>query len=95
MRVKIVDAWLWGLPIVSTPIGAEGIQVRDGENILLAEDAPAFAKATVRLLTDQVLNRHLRASGRAWVEAHYAWQTVYRQVDQVYARLLRAPGDQK
>ncbi len=39
MRVKILDAWLWGLPIVSTPIGAEGIELRDGENILLAGDA--------------------------------------------------------
>ena len=39
MRVKILDAWLWGLPIVSTPIGAEGIESRDGENIMLAEGA--------------------------------------------------------
>ncbi|MBN1136100.1 MAG: glycosyltransferase [Anaerolineae bacterium] len=88
MRVKIVDAWLWGLPIVSTPIGAEGIQVRDGENILLAKDAASFARATVCLLTDPDLNARLRTNGRAWVEAHYAWQTVYRQVDQVYDRLL-------
>jgi glycosyltransferase involved in cell wall biosynthesis len=92
MRVKIVDAWLWGLPIVSTSIGAEGIQVRDGENLLLAEDAPAFARATVRLLTDSDLNRRLRVNGRAWVEEHYAWQTVYQQVDEVYDRLLRARG---
>jgi glycosyltransferase involved in cell wall biosynthesis len=95
MRVKIVDAWLWGLPIVATPIGAEGIQVRDGENILLAEDAPAFARATVRLLTDPDLNRQLRANGRAWVEAHYAWQKVYQQVDRVYTGLLGAKGGQR
>jgi glycosyltransferase involved in cell wall biosynthesis len=88
MRVKIVDGWLWGLPIVSTPIGAEGIQVLDRENLLLAEDAPAFAEATVRLLTDPALNRRLRANGRAWVEEHYAWQTVYRQVDRIYEGLL-------
>jgi len=60
MRVKILDAWLWGLPIVSTPIGAEGIEMRDGENILLAEDAAAFAQATLRLLTDEGLNQRLR-----------------------------------
>jgi len=88
MRVKILDAWLWGLPVVSTPLGAEGIKVREGENILIAGDAPAFAQATLRLLTEPALKRQLRANGRAWVEANYAWQVVYRQVDEVYARLL-------
>lgn len=90
MRVKILDAWLWGLPIVSTPIGAEGIKIQDGENLLLAEDAPAFARATIRLLADPELNGQLRVNGRAWVENNYAWQTVYRQVDEVYDRLLGA-----
>ena len=88
MRVKIVDAWLWGLPIVSTPVGAEGMRVQDGENILLAEDASAFARAVVRLLTEPDLNRRLRVAGRAWVEANYAWSVVYRKVDKVYSSLL-------
>jgi len=55
---------------------------------LIAPDAAAFADAVVRLLTDAGLNRRLRTAGRAWVEAHYAWQAVYRRVDEVYARLL-------
>jgi glycosyltransferase involved in cell wall biosynthesis len=88
MRVKIVDGWVWGLPIVATPIGAEGIEVRDGENILIAGDAVAFAAAVLRLLTDPQLNDRLRSAGRAWVEAKYAWQVAYRQVDDVYSRLL-------
>jgi polysaccharide biosynthesis protein PslH len=88
MRVKIVEAWMRGLPVVSTPIGAEGIEVRDGENILLAADAPAFAEATVRLLTDSALNQRLRSQGRSWVETHYSWQSVYERADQVYEHLL-------
>ena len=93
MRVKILDAWLWGMPIVSTPIGAEGVEIQDKENILLASDAPAFAAATLRLLTDPTLNQRLRNAGRAWVEKRYAWRTVYRRVDQVYDRLLAANGN--
>jgi glycosyltransferase involved in cell wall biosynthesis len=93
MRVKIVDGWLWGLPIISTPIGAEGIQVRDGENLVLADDVSAFAKATVRLLTDIELNRKLRTKGRSWVESHYALQAVYRRVEEIYDWLLREAGD--
>jgi polysaccharide biosynthesis protein PslH len=89
MRVKILDAWLWGLPTVSTPIGAEGIELRDGENILLAGDAPAFAAAVLRTLTDHGFNHHLRSAGRAWVEATYSWRAVYRRVDRIYGELLR------
>lgn len=88
MRVKILDAWLWGLPVVSTAIGAEGITLLDGENILIASDPAAFAEATLRALCDPALNRQLRTAGRAWVSATYGWRRVYRAVDAVYARLL-------
>lgn len=88
MRVKILDGWMWGLPVVSTPIGAEGIFIRDGENILIAGDAAAFASATLRLLTEPALNARLRAAGRAWVEQQYSWQAIYRKVDAVYAHLI-------
>ncbi len=91
MRVKILDAWLQGLPIVSTPIGAEGIQLRDGENILLAGDAASFAAATVRVLADPALNQRLRSQGRRWVEQTYAWQVVYPQVDALLS--ARRPPD--
>ena len=66
MRVKILDAWLWGLPTISTPIGAEGIELRDSENIVLAEGAPAFADTVMRVLVNAKLNRQLRAAGRTW-----------------------------
>lgn len=88
MRVKILDAWLWELPVVATSIGAEGIDVVDGDNILLADGVDAFARATVRMLTDLSLNQRLRERGRAWVETHYGWQEVYKKVDEVYAELL-------
>ena len=84
MRVKIVDGWMWGLPVISTPLGAEGIAYRDGDNILIARDAREFAQATIRLLTDEALNDRLRTAGRAWVEEHYGWRAVYRCVDDVY-----------
>lgn len=87
MRVKILDAWCWGLPIVSTAVGAEGIEMRDGENILIADDARSFADAVVRVMTDGALARRLRDNGRAWVEERYNWRRVYYQWDEVYARL--------
>ena len=84
MRVKIIDGWRWGLPIVSTTIGAEGIQYREGENILIADDPQSFAAAVVQVLQDSTLNQGLRERGRRWVEEKYNWQRVYTDWDQVY-----------
>jgi polysaccharide biosynthesis protein PslH len=87
MRVKIIDAWCWGLPIVSTTLGAEGIAVRDGEDILIADEPAAFAEAVVRLLTDPALRTRLRENGRAGVTECYDWRHVYQQWDNVYDAL--------
>lgn len=84
MRVKILDAWCWGLPIVSTRIGAEGLEVVDGENLLVADEAPLFADRVVALLTDPVLARRVSVNGRATVESSYDWRRVYHAWNQVY-----------
>lgn len=90
MRVKIVDAWGWGLPIVSTTIGAEGIEVRDGENILLADTPEDFAAAVIHLLKEPEAGERLRANGRAWVEQRYNWRRIYPAWDQIYRTLIHA-----
>lgn len=88
MRVKIVDAWMWGLPIVSTTIGAEGIDTRPGENILIADTTEAFAEAVVRLLQKPELRRQIAQAGRQWVEQRYNWRIVYKAWDAVYNELV-------
>ena len=85
MRVKIIDAWRWGLPIISTSIGAEGIHCTPGENILLADDPYAFAQAIVKVLQEPSLSERLRLNGRRWVEENYDWRTVYSRWDVIYS----------
>jgi glycosyltransferase involved in cell wall biosynthesis len=68
MRVKIIDAWRWGLPIVSTSIGAEGIHCVPDENILIADGPLAFAQAVVKILQEPSLAERLRLNGRRWAE---------------------------
>lgn len=84
MRVKILDAWNWGLPIVSTTIGAEGIAAVDQENMLIADTPEAFAKATISLLQRPDLAKKLVQNGRQTLEEEYDWQTVYRAWDKIY-----------
>jgi glycosyltransferase involved in cell wall biosynthesis len=84
MRVKILDAWSWGLPVVSTTIGAEGLNAKDGHNLLVGDDAQTFAEAVVRVLKDRELADELSDAGRRTVESKYDWRKAYRAWDRVY-----------
>jgi len=84
MRVKILDAWCRALPVVSTSIGSEGIKGVHGENLLIADEADAFAENLIHVLRNQRAASRLGANGRATVEAHYDWRKVYRAWDGIY-----------
>ena len=56
-RVKIIEAAAYGKPIVSTRIGAEGIEMQDGVEIFLRDDPKSFAEACIRLLNDHSLSK--------------------------------------
>ncbi|HUS94199.1 MAG TPA: glycosyltransferase family 4 protein [Patescibacteria group bacterium] len=88
MRVKILDAWSWGIPVISTTIGAEGIRIVPGKNILIADDPNEFAALVVRALLDKELAARLVSEGRGWVSQHYNWQSTYKAVDEVYRQLV-------
>ena len=89
MRVKILDAWSWGLPVVSTTIGAEGMAVQPGNNILIADTAETFARAIIDTITDEALARRVGQNGRQTVLEDYNWRTTYSAWDKVYAQTQR------
>ncbi len=72
-RLKILEAWGAGLPVVSTTRGAEGLGARHGEHLLLAEGGEPFAKAVTQLLEDEPLRRHLGLAGRRLLERQFTW----------------------
>jgi glycosyltransferase involved in cell wall biosynthesis len=89
-RLKVLDALASGRPIVSTPIGADGIRLRHGEHALIADDPDAFAAATVRLLQDAPLSSQLGHAGRELAESTYDWRMIGdRLADQLEALSLR------
>jgi glycosyltransferase involved in cell wall biosynthesis len=61
-RVKILESFAHRIPVVSTTIGAEGLEVEDGVHLLLADDPAQFAAATVRLLRDAELRLRLTSA---------------------------------
>ena len=80
-RLKILEAWAAGLPVVSTPLGAEGLPGRDGENLLLAEGGAAFARAVSRLLSSSHLRQELGRAGRLLLEREFTWEKAWEKLD--------------
>jgi glycosyltransferase involved in cell wall biosynthesis len=78
-RLKILEAMALGVPIVSTPKGAEGLDVAHGEHLLIADEPATFAAAVVRLLTDDELRHQLTTNARRRVEERYDWKSIGQQ----------------
>ena len=72
VRIKVLTAFAMARAVVSTPLGVEGIPAADGESLLLARDAAAFAEACVTLLEQPVLAERLGAAGHAVCQDAYA-----------------------
>jgi sugar transferase (PEP-CTERM/EpsH1 system associated) len=75
-RLKIFEAMAMEKPIVSTTIGAEGLPVSDGAELLLADSPEAFAAAVVRVLQDRDVANELAQRAAHLVRAEFGWQKV-------------------
>jgi len=81
-RFKILEAWAAGRAVVSTTLGGEGLGARDGEHLLLADDAEHFAAAVLRLLNDGALRKRLGDAGRALYEEQFTWPAAWRRLEE-------------
>lgn len=88
-RLKILDAWAMGKAIVSTSRGCEGLDVRDGENMLVRDDPDSFARAVVRLLEDDSRRRRLGRMARQTAVEKYSWEIIGDKMIRVYRSLLQ------
>ncbi len=80
-RLKILEAWAAGVPVVSTSLGAEGLPVRLGDQLLLADGGVEFAEAVSRLLASKELRREVGRAGRLLLEKEFTWETVWKNLD--------------
>ena len=75
-RLKILESMAARTPVVATSKGAEGLDVRPDQHLLIADDSAAFAAHVVALLSDATLRARLSRAARALVETHYDWRTL-------------------
>ena len=91
-RIKAFEAMSMGCPVVSTPIGIEGLDLAPGEHYLLAEHPADMADALIRLLRDADLRRSLAHRARREVESKFGHAVAARAFEQACLDTLAAPA---
>lgn len=91
-KLKVLDAMAMGKAMVTTSIGCEGIEVRSGEHLLVADSPEQFADETVTLLRDPSRRSTLGRSARELVERRYSWKMIGGQLLEAYRLAVEKRG---
>ena len=84
MRVRILEAFAYAMPVVTTTIGLEGIHAELEKDVLVADSATDFAKRVSELLENTTLQEKLSLNGRHLAETKYDWQVVLSAMNSIY-----------
>jgi polysaccharide biosynthesis protein PslH len=87
-RLKIPESMAMGTPVVSTTIGAQGLNLAHGKDILLADSAVHFAEETVRLLSDVRLRQAVGDAGLETVRERFSWERIGQQFRNAFTQHL-------
>jgi sugar transferase (PEP-CTERM/EpsH1 system associated) len=87
-RLKILEAMAAGVPVVSTTLGAEGLDVHDGSDILLADTNEQLAEKTISLIESEELRQRISSAGRALISERYDWSRLGANLSEIYQQLL-------
>ncbi len=88
MRVKIIEGLAMGKPIVSTSKGAEGIEIKPGKHLEIADSDTGFAKACLKLLSDKKLRNQLSENGRMFVRKNYDNMAIAEELKDFYTQQI-------
>jgi glycosyltransferase involved in cell wall biosynthesis len=84
MQIKVIEAFLTATPLVATQIALRGLDVRDGEHVLIADTPEEFTRAILRLLGDSALRHRLGMAGREYVEKHHDLRITTQKLVEAY-----------
>lgn len=91
-KLKVLDAMAMQKAIVSTTIGAEGLEIQDGGQVLIADDPKTFLEKIGLLFEDLEQREYLANNARNFVEKYYAWQVVGKKLTAAYGAAAQNSG---
>lgn len=86
-KYKVLEAMAAGVPVVTTPLGIDGIKVINQQHALVADTATGLAEAAVKLLTYPSLGRNIATAARKLITQKYNWQKISQDLNQIYQQL--------
>ncbi|MEW6193630.1 MAG: glycosyltransferase family 4 protein [Bacteroidota bacterium] len=89
-RLKVLEALAMKKPVITTSIGCEGINVTDGESVLIEDDPENFALRAVELLNNWAMRNVLSSNGYELICSTYDWKIITTQMDETYRQILSA-----
>ncbi len=92
-RLKILEAMSAGVPVLSTPVGCEGIETDSSEHIAVASDEQQFADLATQLLTDEEGRFLMATRARSFVEGRYSWRQIANDYQRSLSDLVRRGAD--
>jgi O-antigen biosynthesis protein len=92
VKGKITQSMSWGLPVVSTSIGAEGMHLEHEKNVLVADKAAVFARHIVHLHRDPELWQRLSQNGLRTIEEHFSMAAAKRNTQELLLQLQVLPS---
>ena len=90
-RLKIPESMAMGTPVISTTIGAQGLNLVHGLEILLADTPDMFAHYCERMLHDEVLRQKIETRGQQTCMARFGWPGLGRQLSSYYSQHFQSP----
>lgn len=88
-RLKILEYFAMGIPVISTSVGVEGIDAINGEHLIIEDDISKFPNRIIELLNDQEFAKYLAKNGRKLVEEKYSWSQYGENLNQLYFDILK------
>ncbi len=88
MKNKILDAMAAGVPVVTTPMGADGLDVTDGRHVLEGRTPEELAAAAIRIIRDPLLRASLVTTAQDFVRTHHAWSDVGARYKALYRAII-------
>ena len=92
IQTKNLEAMAMGVPVVTTSVGAMGLEADIGKELLVADTPADFAEQVIHLLDNKCLRKTLAQTARTRVENNYSWEAIGARLKHVYAQAVQTPG---